>query len=134
MFAGLLSKAAAWCYVVHTCHVGAYVVHTVWYLACGVVACLGSECGMFAGLLSKADAHFYLQIRQIWLVLLLFKLYLHKVPNHNFYVNDIRKSLYRVPHDFYNLCYTWAACGEAGSGAIYCIKGRPSQLYRTRWA
>ena len=94
--AACLLVIQSWCQYV------SFRVHSVWYLVCGGQG----TSGMFAGLLSKADAHFYLQIRHVWLVHLLFKLYLLRVPNHKFFVNVTKKEpLLRkhcVPHDFYN--------------------------------
>ena len=53
----------------------------------GLIKCGGQgTSGMFAGLLSKADAHFYLlQPFCRFGIFGLFKLYLHEIPNHNFY-------------------------------------------------
>ena len=96
---------------------------------------------MFAGLLSKADAHFYLlQPFCRFGIFGLFKLYLHEIPDHNFYSTflceskkerdvaeifskfvshlkskDILCNLYFVTS---SLCYSGAACGRVHRLAI----------------
>ena len=90
---------------------------------------------MFAGLLSKADAHFYLlQPFCRFGIFGLFKLYLHEIHNHNFYSifpceskketdvaenfskfvshlksKDVLCNLHFVTS---SLCYSGAACGR----------------------